>query len=188
MPSTLVCDVTAAPVGLVPMTEAVSHVALGKAQSLVVDEERRFRSMQLDLPAPVVIGLPVAVPLTAMQRKTPTRRVIVARDGYRCQYCGCDVTLRSGQANTATIDHVKPRSRFPRPGDAHTWENVTTACASCNRRKADKLPMECGMYPRRTPRQPNYVAARWAGRLRTQAHVEWVADYYRLDPQLLRAR
>lgn len=188
MPTTLVCDITAAPVGLVPMNEAVAQVALGQAQSLMVNEERRFRSMCLDLPAPVVIGLPMAVPLTALQRKRPTRRVIVARDDFRCQYCGCDVTLRGGQEHTATVDHVKPKSRFARPGDAHTWENVTTACAACNRRKADKLPMECGMYPRRTPREPSYVQARWAGRLRAPEHVAWVADYYRLDPDILRVR
>lgn len=181
--TTLICDVTCAPIDLVPMHLAVAQIAVGRAQALVVDETVRFRSVHLDLPGPLVASVPMAVPLTSLERKRPTRRVLLARDEYRCQYCGDQVTYR-----TSTIDHVKPRCRFERPADAHTWENCVIACGPCNGKKADKLPMEAGMMPVRTPRAPSYVAARWAGRLRAPEHVEWVSDYYRLDPELLRVR
>lgn len=186
--TTLLCDITCAPIDLVPMHLAVASVAVGRAQALVVDETRRFRSAYLDLPAPVVAAVPMAIPLTKLERKRPTRRVVVARDDYRCQYCLEPVVLRSGNPRSATIDHVKPKCRFERPGDAHTWENVVTACYACNQKKADRLPMEVGMWPVKAPRAPSYVAARWAGRLHEPAHVQWVSDYYRLDPELVRAR
>jgi 5-methylcytosine-specific restriction endonuclease McrA len=49
-----------------------------------------------------------------------------------------------------TFDHVIPRAR----GGRTSWENVVTACGSCNLRKGSKLPRECHMIPRHEPRRP----------------------------------
>ena len=65
-----------------------------------------------------------------------------ARDHHRCQYCG---------SNAENLDHVIPRSR----GGAHAWDNVVASCRSCNARKEDRLPAECGMVLRRVPRAPH---------------------------------
>lgn len=184
-PMTLVCDAAHAPLHLLPARRAAGRVLLGAATLLVAEEERRIRTPRLDLATPLVVSVPRIVRLTERQRSRPTRRLVFARDHYRCQYC--DRELHGAGAARPTIDHVKPRSRFERPADADTWENVVTACSGCNARKRDRLPMECGMYPRRTPREPGYVAMRWSGRLREQAHISWVADYYRIAPELLRA-
>ena len=56
-----------------------------------------------------------------------TRREVFARDRHTCQYCG-------RQAHDLTLDHVVPRHR----GGGHTWENLVTACKSCNHRKGGK--------------------------------------------------
>lgn len=53
------------------------------------------------------------------------RRSILARDGWRCSYCGGPATV---------VDHVTPVSRGGSPTDP---ANLTAACATCNRLKSD---------------------------------------------------
>ena len=67
------------------------------------------------------------------------------RDRFTCQYCGEDFP-----SHDLTFDHVVPRSR----GGRTAWENVVTACSTCNLLKGSRLPTESGMYPRHLPRQP----------------------------------
>ncbi|MGD8329678.1 MAG: HNH endonuclease [Acidobacteriota bacterium] len=79
-----------------------------------------------------------------------TRANIYLRDRYRCQYCG-----RKGKKSELNIDHMVPRSR----GGGSTWENVVVACIPCNRRKANRLPEEIGMFPQRRPTRPRWHPA-----------------------------
>lgn len=68
-------------------------------------------------------------------RNTPAwadiRQTIFARDGYRCTYCGAS-------GGRLECDHIFPMSR----GGGHDPENLTTACAPCNRSKRDKTLQE----------------------------------------------
>jgi 5-methylcytosine-specific restriction endonuclease McrA len=54
------------------------------------------------------------------------RLKIYERDGYRCRYCGKQLT-----PHTVTLDHVKPVAEH---GD-NSHENLLTACLECNSRK-----------------------------------------------------
>ena len=87
------------------------------------------------------IMFPTVIRLKAY-RKVPhraqvlTRRNILVRDGYQCQYCGSTFS-----AMELTLDHVIPRSR----GGLSTWENLVACCSADNRRKADRTPEEAGM-------------------------------------------
>jgi len=72
-----------------------------------------------------------------------TRREIFIRDDYTCQYCG----VRSGDL---TIDHIVPRSR----GGGHSWENLVSACRTCNHRKGGKSLSEARMKLRHEPAEP----------------------------------
>lgn len=74
-----------------------------------------------------------------------SRRSVLARDDYTCQYCGSKSNL--------TIDHVFPRHR----GGETTWENLVCCCLKCNNKKGDKTPQEIGMRLPHPPRRPNYV-------------------------------
>lgn len=74
-----------------------------------------------------------------------TRRNVVLRDKFICQYCG-----REYRAEDLTIDHVVPRSQ----GGATTWENVVACCRRCNNRKADRSPKEAGMRLIKKPEMP----------------------------------
>ena len=84
----------------------------------------------------------VRIPREAHRRKI-TRRAVLARDSWTCQYCG---STKSG----LTVDHVIPRSR----GGKSVWENIVAACATCNRRKGNRLPREIHMHPKNRPKAP----------------------------------
>ncbi|MGH7285477.1 MAG: HNH endonuclease, partial [Polyangiaceae bacterium] len=77
-----------------------------------------------------------------------TRRNLMFRDGFQCQYCAKRPALRD-----LNIDHVIPRSR----GGADTWENLVTACRNCNLKKGWKLPDEAGMRLARRPFRPKWT-------------------------------
>jgi hypothetical protein len=69
-----------------------------------------------------------------------SRREIFSRDRYLCQYCG-------KQTRDLTLDHVLPRHR----GGRHEWENLVSACKTCNHRKAGRTPHEANMRLAREP-------------------------------------
>jgi CRISPR/Cas system Type II protein with McrA/HNH and RuvC-like nuclease domain len=122
------------PVAVVSVEKAVTLIYLGKAQIVHAQENRMMRSIKTEYPFPDVIRLfkYVSIPF---KRASPSKRNIFLRDSYTCQYCGSTV-----KANL-TIDHVMPISR----GGKDTFENMVTACSSCNRKKGNMTPEEAGM-------------------------------------------
>jgi 5-methylcytosine-specific restriction endonuclease McrA len=118
-------------------------VLLLKGKAETIEAAAGFvRSERTFLAAPVVIRLLHYVRLPRSDARRVSRHAILARDGFRCQYCGSTRHL--------TIDHIIPRSR----GGASSWDNVVTSCAPCNVRKGACLPAEVGMSPSRRPRPP----------------------------------
>lgn len=172
--TTLIVDQAYQPLCLLPINEAVSRLAAameyghGAVQALVSDETRVFRSQHLEIAAPLVMGGDIPAQyyhkLAWKETHTVSRRVLYARDRYTCQYCGW-IADSNKTRQQLTLDHVKPSRLFRTRDDATTWENVVAACSDCNTKKAGFLPMECGMMPKKTPRQPHYVQLRFAGRL-----------------------
>ncbi len=120
---------------------AVVLVYQGKAEMLE-DGLGFIHTIRETLPLPSVIRLGQMVKRPRRQRKM-TRYEIFNRDRYTCQYCG-------EQSRHLTLDHVVPRYR----GGQHTWENVVSACAACNRRKAGRTPKEANMKLIRPPAPP----------------------------------
>ncbi len=92
---------------------------------------------------PSVIALKEYIP--AARRPAFTRFNVFLRDAFACQYCSDRLPTHD-----LTFDHVIPRSR----GGRTTWENVVTACGSCNLAKGSRLPRECHMHPRRSRGSP----------------------------------
>ncbi|MDE2732188.1 MAG: HNH endonuclease [Bacteroidota bacterium] len=74
-----------------------------------------------------------------------SRKNVLRRDGFRCQYCN--------QRERLTVDHVVPRSR----GGKDQWTNLVAACIRCNNRKGDRTPEEARMKLRRKPFRPSHV-------------------------------
>lgn len=76
-----------------------------------------------------------------------TRKNVLTRDENQCQYCG--IHFREAEL---TIDHVIPRSK----GGSNTWDNVVTACKSCNQRKSNFLVENSPVSLMRKPMKPSY--------------------------------
>ena len=107
-----------------------------------VGRGRLVRSERLTLPKPAIIRLVKFVHVPRRFRRQVTNTFLFARDGYRCQYCHrSQADLRHREC--LTRDHLIPLSR----GGDNEWTNVVTACSSCNTRKGNHLPEECGMHP-----------------------------------------
>jgi 5-methylcytosine-specific restriction endonuclease McrA len=116
-----------------------------KSKAEIVERgDGRLRSERMALERPVVIRLItyVRVPRDVHRRKI-TRKAVLARDAWTCQYCG---TRKPG----LTVDHVIPRSR----GGESSWENIVASCAPCNRKKGNRLPREISMHPSSRPKPP----------------------------------
>lgn len=95
----------------------------------------------------------VAVTGRYIKRKriiTLKKRNLLIRDERKCQYCMCNL-----RPETATIDHVEPKSRFDPVRKAHTWENCVIACSRCNTKKANRNPKEAGMKLIKKPVEPD---------------------------------
>ncbi|HEX2388957.1 MAG TPA: HNH endonuclease [Solirubrobacterales bacterium] len=139
----LVLNATYEPIHVCSVRRAAVLLLKAKAEMLETGD-RVLHSERIQLDRPVVIRLVtyVRIPRDVHRRKI-TRKAVLARDAWTCQYCGSE---RSG----LTVDHVIPRSR----GGESVWENIVASCAPCNRRKGNRLPREIHMHPKTAPRPP----------------------------------
>ncbi len=96
-----------------------------------------------------------------MQKVALTKKNILLRDDYTCQYCGL-----KGE-RMMTVDHVLPRSK----GGPSTWENLVCACMRCNNRKNNRTPEHANMLLKRKPKAPKYIP--WIRVKRNTLPGEW---------------
>ncbi|MGD2206548.1 MAG: HNH endonuclease [Anaerolineae bacterium] len=148
MNQVLVLNATYEPLNVVSVRRAIVLLIKEKAE-VVEAAEAYLRSERVALPVPVVIRLVYYVRIPRRFSLPLSRRAVLARDHYACQYCG----VQPGKARL-TLDHVLPRSR----GGKTVWENVVAACGPCNRRKGDRTPEEAGMQLDHRPARPRYLA------------------------------
>lgn len=145
---TLVLNAAYEPIHLVSWEKAMCLVVTAKAE-VVAEYNEVVRSVSQIFKLPSVVRLKRYVrTFRRTMNSRCTRRNILLRDRYTCQYC----SVRMPQ-HSITIDHIKPRCR----GGTTTWENVVAACHPCNRRKADMLPDEAGMRLMKIPKRPSWI-------------------------------
>jgi 5-methylcytosine-specific restriction endonuclease McrA len=137
----LVLNASYEPLNVCTVRRALVLLLKEKAEVLG-DDVLRSETMRLDRPEVIRLISFVRVPRDIHRRRI-TRKAVLARDGWTCQYCGSDKP-------TLTVDHVIPRSR----GGESIWENIVASCAPCNRKKGNRLPHEIRMHPKRNPRPP----------------------------------
>lgn len=138
----LVLNLNYEPLNICKVERAIILLYKGKAE-LIKNGRGIIHTVSGAYPVPSVIKLlhHIQRPLTKIKL---TRTGVFRRDKYTCQYCGCsDIE--------PTIDHVIPRHQ----GGPHTWENVVTACFTCNRRKAGRTPKQAGMKLLQKPYCPS---------------------------------
>lgn len=176
----LCLNVTYEPLGFLSQDRAVTIYLEGKCD-ILEEGEGQYRSPSgVYVPEPLVVRLNryIKVPRTLKECITP--RVLFARDGYTCQYCGKHQSqLRKN--NKLTIDHIKPRAQ----GGPHHWENVVACCYVCNIKKRDRTPHQANMkfvdrYKNRSPQKPHLLVFTWGGKVCEQ-QAKWIKQYYGVD-------
>ena len=115
------------------------------------------------VPVPSVIRL-LEYRRIPRQTRALSRKNILLRDRYTCQYCGGVFS-----ASELTLDHVTPRSR----GGKSSWENLVTSCRRCNNHKGDRLPDEAKMELSRRPLPFNLHTSRSLMRLLGNHQETW---------------
>lgn len=142
----LVLNASYEPLSLISVQRAVVLLLRQKAEAIENDLERYLRSERASLPVPLVIRLVHYVAIPRRLKIPLTRKTLLSRDEYTCQFCGT-------MTGPLTVDHVLPRSR----GGMTSWENCVAACLRCNHRKGNKTPDEAGMRLSRSPRRPDFT-------------------------------
>lgn len=124
---------------------AVVLLYLGKAELIASKDSQAIYSVSRKLPFPTIVRLLVYITVP-YKKIVLSRKNILRRDMYRCQYCGrADVPL--------TIDHIIPKSK----GGDDTWENLIAACVHCNNKKGDRTPEESKMTLKKKPTKPSHI-------------------------------
>jgi len=163
------------PLTMVPVRRALRLVIDRKAE-IVEADGAVVRSERLQIPRPAVIRLVKFVHVPRRFRRQVTNTFLFARDNYRCQFCGRrQHELRHREC--LTRDHLVPLSR----GGSNAWNNVLTACSSCNTRKGNLLPEEAGMHPLQAPVEPHFVHLAWAVRRLTDVQSRYIRMFYGAD-------
>ncbi len=142
------------PISQIPLKRAIVLLITGRAEplDLFAGPVWKIRSPSIVLEVPSYIRLLQQGRERAWKVPAVNRREVFRRDHHTCQYCSATRDL--------TIDHVIPLSK----GGSHTWENVVTACQSCNQRKGDRLPEQAGMTLKTKPKPPVHPTVHFAER------------------------
>ena len=157
--SVLVLNFTYEPLGVVDLPRAVRLLFARKVE-ILHRGAREVRTTSLAFPLPSVVRMLYYV-RRARKRVALTKKNVLLRDDYTCQYCGV-----KGE-RMMTVDHVVPRSK----GGASTWENLVCACMRCNNRKNNRSPEHANMRLKRRPKAPKYIP--WIRVKRNTLPGEW---------------
>lgn len=140
MTRVLLLNASYEPLHIIGLPRAINLLFAGKAELVESLAGREIRSPSVRQPAPSVLRLRYYV--NVPQRGAAwSRRGVLIRDRYTCQYCG-----RKLPAREATIDHVIPQWQCRRQGvRPDTWGNTVASCPRCQQRKGGRSMHEAGM-------------------------------------------
>lgn len=141
----LVLNANFEPLNVCTTRRALGLIISGKAE-MIMNGRGTVQTVRREYPRPSIIRIGYMIKRPRPKVKL-TKREVFRRDNYTCQYCG----TRSGRL---TLDHVVPRHM----GGQHTWENLVTACASCNLRKGGRSVQQANLQLNRLPMEPRPTA------------------------------
>jgi 5-methylcytosine-specific restriction endonuclease McrA len=137
----LVLNANFEPLNVCTTRRAIGLVLCGKA-GLVLNGRGLIRTVTRTYPRPSIIRLEKMIK-RPRPRVRLTKREVLRRDNFTCQYCGQHVPY-------LTIDHIVPR----RLGGKHSWKNLVAACPPCNHRKGGRTIEQARMRLLRSPKEP----------------------------------
>jgi 5-methylcytosine-specific restriction endonuclease McrA len=142
--SVLLLNTTFEPLTVVTARRALKLLFSKKAQS-IEDGGAYIQTIRAKVRIPSVIQIVYYIKKPYIAPKFSKRSVFI-RDNFNCQYCG-------RHTPKPTIDHIIPRSK----GGKTCWNNVVTACHSCNNKKGDRSLKESGMRLIKEPQDPKFL-------------------------------
>lgn len=148
----VVLNSTYEPISITTSKRALILISKGKAVVVEEHPHLEIKSASTTFKVPVTVALKKYVKGRMIFRTTAslTQKNLFARDNYTCQYCNRHKSaLRHNEF--LTRDHIHPESK----GGKNTWENLVTACSTCNNKKADYTPSETGMKLLKEPIAPS---------------------------------
>lgn len=163
MEGVLLLNSSMEPLNVISVKRAFKLLTLGKI--MVVEEtDEEFRSISLVFYVPSVVQLINYCKHKRFVDVRLSRRNILLRDKFTCQYCG----KKPGHSEL-DIEHIIPKSK----GGKTIWKNVVTACRPCNRKKDDMYLPQADMKLIKRPSRPSHVAL--TVRFRRLPHIpdEW---------------
>lgn len=171
------------PIQVLPWERATCLVLDEKVFVVADYEGRQIRSPRFSMPWPAVVSLKQYVRIQL--NVGMTRRNVLARDQFTCQYCGLKPRSAKGRplVEELTVDHVVPRSQardamvvLPWSGKrtgVSSWENMVASCVRCNQRKGARTPQEASMPLSTLPRSPGYAMMVSIALAEVRVPAEW---------------
>jgi 5-methylcytosine-specific restriction endonuclease McrA len=156
----LVLNANFEPINVCNTHRAIGLILTGKAD-LVLNGRGEIRTVSRSYPRPSIIRLGKMIKRPRPRIKL-TKREILRRDDYTCQYCG-------QRTSVLTIDHIIPRHL----GGQHEWANLVTACPNCNHRKGGRTLEQAHMHLLHQPEEPPASADYLFGR-HLRENQEWL--------------
>jgi 5-methylcytosine-specific restriction endonuclease McrA len=159
----LVLNSTYEPLQFCAAKRAILLVLTGRAEKIECDGFV-VRSPTTSFQLPTVIRVLNRVQRIKKNSVAFSKKNILRRDNYTCQYCGDTDSL-------LTIDHIIPKSR----GGKTSWANIVVACKACNLKKGSRTDIEAGMKISKIPSKPNCNYLAFTIPSGPQSHIDaWV--------------
>ena len=162
------------PLSLCSWQDAIKAVFLERV-SVIESYDKDVHSPNLTFKLPSVIALKDYI--TPQRRPAFTRFNVFLRDNFTCQYC-----TKHFPASELTFDHLVPKCLNGKT----TWENVVSACTTCNLKKGRKLIQNTDMKLYKKPLRPSSMQLQNNGRNfpPNYLHETW-RDYLYWDAELV---
>lgn len=140
----LVLNVDYTPISVCSVHRAFLLIYLQKAELVKANSTYAFHTVNntFSMPAVVKLNRYVNVPYRGV---VLSRENVFKRDGFKCQYCGNEKEL--------TLDHLIPKAK----GGKTSWNNLVTACKSCNSKKGNYSLEEAGLQLSLIPFRPSFI-------------------------------
>lgn len=139
------------PLSIITAKRALLLILEGKA--IVVEEHPSMvvRSPRQSFKVPTMVALKEFIKSRKIfhSKATLTQKNLFIRDNHSCQYCGRHKS-EFRHKEFLTRDHVYPEHK----GGPSTWDNLVTACSTCNNKKAHYLLEDTNMTLLKKPEAP----------------------------------
>ena len=167
MQQALLVDRNYMALSIISWQKAIKLIVKGKAEAIETKSKIVIKGILGAVKIPTILRLVIDIPWRAHKsRMRFTRRNVMVRDDYRCQYCN----KKLGKTN-GTIDHVIPKIQSGQT----TYNNCVACCKECNHYKSGRTPEEAGMRLITMPTRPSFLIL-YKHYLNENSPEEW-SDY-----------